>query len=63
MERQTNVTVDKKKITGFYFTAVYLFILGICFLSLFLEEIKSHFPFLNVSSVFLYQFSIGKENC
>lgn len=52
--KQTLQSTKKKKITGFYFTAVYLFILGICFLSLFLEEIKSHFPFLNVLSAFLF---------
>lgn len=54
MERQTDVTVGKntKKITGFYFTAVYLFILGTCFLSLyffffFFERNKKSFSFLS----------------
>lgn len=53
MERQTDVTVGKntKKITGFYFTAVYLFILGTCFLSIFFffffERNKKSFSFLS----------------
>lgn len=41
------------KIMGFYFAAVYLFILGICFLSLFLEEIKSFFIPKQLSVLFI----------
>lgn len=48
------------EITGFYFTAVYLFILGICFLSFFLlfffEQIKS-FSIPKRLSVVVFLFS------
>lgn len=44
MERQTNVTVDKNHRLLFYSS---IFVYSRDVFSLFLEEIKSHFPFLN----------------
>lgn len=64
MERQTDVTVDKntKKITGFYFTAVYLFILGTCFLSIFFfERNKKSFSFLSECFCDLLTQTVGKS--
>lgn len=56
-----------KKITGFYFTAIYLFILGTCFLSLsilfffFFERNKKSFSFLSECFCDLLTQTVGKS--
>lgn len=62
--KQMLVDLRNKEKNGLYFTAVYLFILGIWFLLFFLfvlEEIKSHFPFLNICVELFFYATIDVE--